>query len=400
VKPEIAPRRPRDPRLDFFRGLAMFIIVIAHVPNNPWTLWIPARFGFSDATEIFVFCSGMASALAFGSVFSAGGFAAGTSRIALRVWQVYWAHIGAFVAVAALAVALDRWSPAEVEYVRRLNLVRFFEGAGPNLLALTTLRYVPNYFDILPMYLVILAMVPAAMALARGGPAPVALALTALWLAANLGLALPAEPWSDRRWFFNPFGWQLLFFTGFAFTAGWLPPPPVRRSLVIASAVVLVLAVPLSHHRILAAAPALREAAAAIGLLTDKTAFGLLRFAHFLALAYLAWVVAGPNGARLTAGPTAGRATAVVMMVGRQSLGVFVAGLALSQLLGAALDVFGRGVAPALAVNLAGIGLVVAVARVVAAFKRAPPDYADAALARPPILTVVERRGARLSRSA
>ncbi|MDZ4093637.1 MAG: OpgC domain-containing protein, partial [Paracoccaceae bacterium] len=52
----------RDRRLDVFRGLAMFIILIAHTPGNFLTLWIPARFGFSDATEIFVFCSGMASA--------------------------------------------------------------------------------------------------------------------------------------------------------------------------------------------------------------------------------------------------------------------------------------------------------------------------------------------------
>jgi len=58
-KPATAPR-VRDPRLDFFRGVAMFIILLAHTPGNPWTLWIPARFGFSDATEIFVFCSGMA----------------------------------------------------------------------------------------------------------------------------------------------------------------------------------------------------------------------------------------------------------------------------------------------------------------------------------------------------
>ena len=28
----------------------MFIIFIAHLPDNTWTLWIPARFGFSDAT--------------------------------------------------------------------------------------------------------------------------------------------------------------------------------------------------------------------------------------------------------------------------------------------------------------------------------------------------------------
>ncbi|MEM9096562.1 MAG: OpgC domain-containing protein, partial [Pseudomonadota bacterium] len=53
-------KKPRDLRLDFFRGLAMFIILLAHTPGNTWTLWIPARFGFSDATEIFVFCSGMA----------------------------------------------------------------------------------------------------------------------------------------------------------------------------------------------------------------------------------------------------------------------------------------------------------------------------------------------------
>ncbi len=55
--------RVRDPRLDFFRGIAMFVILIAHVPGNWLTLWIPARFGFSDATETFVFCSGMASAI-------------------------------------------------------------------------------------------------------------------------------------------------------------------------------------------------------------------------------------------------------------------------------------------------------------------------------------------------
>ena len=33
-------------------------------------------------------------------------------------------------------------------------------------------------------------------------------------------MGLPAEPWSDRVWFFNPFGWQLVFFTGFALMAG------------------------------------------------------------------------------------------------------------------------------------------------------------------------------------
>ena len=102
-----AAPRSRDPRLDFFRGVTMFIILIAHVPNNWLALWIPARFGFSDATEVFVFCSGMASALAFGRVFRERGMVMGTARVGYRVWQVYWAHVGLFLAVTAAMVALD-----------------------------------------------------------------------------------------------------------------------------------------------------------------------------------------------------------------------------------------------------------------------------------------------------
>ena len=82
MSPSPSISRPRDPRLDFFRGIAMFIILLAHTPGNPWTLWIPARFGFSDATETFVFCSGMASAIAFGAVFDRHGVPCGRVRSA------------------------------------------------------------------------------------------------------------------------------------------------------------------------------------------------------------------------------------------------------------------------------------------------------------------------------
>jgi hypothetical protein len=78
----------RDPRLDVFRGLAMFIIFIAHLPGNPWNAYIPARFGPSDATEMFVFCSGFASAIAFGGTFNRDGFGVGTLRVLHRCWQI------------------------------------------------------------------------------------------------------------------------------------------------------------------------------------------------------------------------------------------------------------------------------------------------------------------------
>src|SRR3954466_16220682 len=112
-EPSVMPRpasdakRPRDSRLDVFRGVGMFIILIAHIPGNVWADWIPARFGFSDASEIFVFCSGVASALAFGRLFESAGWTLGTARILHRVWQVYWAHIGVFIAIVAMLAAAD-----------------------------------------------------------------------------------------------------------------------------------------------------------------------------------------------------------------------------------------------------------------------------------------------------
>src|SRR5262249_38674622 len=63
------PPAGRDARLDFFRGAALFIIFAAHV-HDDW-LWsiIPARFGFSDAADLFVFLSGFAASIAFGGTF-------------------------------------------------------------------------------------------------------------------------------------------------------------------------------------------------------------------------------------------------------------------------------------------------------------------------------------------
>ncbi|MEM8754264.1 MAG: OpgC domain-containing protein, partial [Pseudomonadota bacterium] len=144
-------KKPRDLRLDFFRGMAMFIILVAHTPGNTWTLWIPARFGFSDATEIFVFCSGMASSLAFGAVFAKKSWFLGAARIAFRVWQVYWAHIGVFLATALLMVALD-WTGLGEEgrtYAQWPSVVRFFTRTEETMLGLFTLTFVPGLFDIL-----------------------------------------------------------------------------------------------------------------------------------------------------------------------------------------------------------------------------------------------------------
>ncbi len=335
-------KRPREPRLDFFRGIAMFIILLAHTPGNSWTLWIPARFGFSDATEIFVFCSGLASALAFGAVFANKGFLLGAARIGFRVWQVYWAHVGIFLFTAAMLFAIDHFGIGnrDIPYIEGPYVVPFFERTGEALIGLLTLTYVPGLFDILPMYLVILGMIPLVMGLHRlGGPRAVFAGMIAVWAMANLAgyarliegvedpapwqeaiaalgrpflwMNLPANPFGENTWFFNPFAWQIVFFTGFAFGMGWLPAPPVTRPLVLAAAAVVLLTIPLAWYKIhggysLIAGTWAHDAVVALRAFLEplrwKTWQGFGRFAHFLAVAYLAWAAVGPRGVRLTEG--------------------------------------------------------------------------------------------------
>jgi len=152
------------------------------------------------------------------------------------------------------------------------------------------------------------------------------------WESALIGLGgafawmnLPADPFGSGTWFFNPFAWQLVFFTGFAFGMGWLPAPPVRRWLVFAAAAYLLLVLPFAWHKIhegfylpgdWALTGWIREARAATEPIWWKSWIGGLRYLHFIALAYLAWAAVGPGGRYLSEGFRARGAASIPVLVG------------------------------------------------------------------------------------
>jgi hypothetical protein len=121
--------------------------------------------------------------------------------------------------------------------------------------------------------------------------------------------------------------------------------------------------------------PAVHAVREAILPLIDKTHFGLLRFAHFLALAYLAYAASGPLGINLR-----GRFFDLMRRVGRQTLAVFLVGLVAAQIVGMLLDTFGRDAASIVAFNLLGFAAL-ATAAELAAFFRSPPWRAGGAFA-------------------
>ena len=111
----------------------------------------------------------------------------------------------------------------------------------------------------------------------------------------------------------------------------------------------------------------------ALGPLIDKTHLAPLRVVHFLAIAFLAYTLAGEGGRRL-----AGSFIPAIQLVGRQTLAVFLAGLVLAQALGVVLDVIGRSVATAALVNIGGCAVLFAVAAVCEWFKSSPWLHARA----------------------
>ena len=62
----------RDLRLDFFRGLALWLVFLDHIPSNVVS-WITIRnYGLSDASEIFIFISGYTASLVYGRAIASG----------------------------------------------------------------------------------------------------------------------------------------------------------------------------------------------------------------------------------------------------------------------------------------------------------------------------------------
>jgi hypothetical protein len=344
--------------LDLFRGVALLIIFVNHVPFNEWSAFTPSRFGWSDAADIFVFLSGYAAAVAYGRSFCNGGLWLGSLRVFFRCGQIYGAHLGLFF-LLAMVCAFGNTLFVEPDYIHRLNIQYFFDHTHEALPALFTLHYVPNYFDILPMYLVVMLWVPVVWVLSR---LHVALTVTfplglylAMWM---FDLDLPAHPRNDLTWFFNPFGWQLLFFTGFAFGSGWIRPPDANKGLIRLCAVFIVLVIPLAHEPTYRSIALLEEWRGQLQPWLDKSRYGPLRWFHFMALAYLVTSLFKARETWLTT-----RLSGLVAGMGRQSLPMFLVGMTLSYVAGMVLDQLGHGIVSLLAVNLGGIMLMILAAQ-------------------------------------
>jgi hypothetical protein len=277
----------RDLRLDLFRGLALWLIFLDHIPQNIVS-WITIRnYGFSDATEIFIFISGYTAAFVYGRTMRDRGFVLASARILRRAWQIYVAHIFLFtIFMAEIAyVAATFENPL---YAEEMKILDFLKQPDITIFQALLLKFKPVNMDVLPLYIVLLLLFPPMLFLLLRHP-NVALAGSAVVYAFawRFDLNLPAYP--NGVWFFNPFAWQLLFVFG-----AWCALGGAQKlGVVLRSRAVLVVAIAYLVFAFLVTLTWHFESLDRFmpGWLAewmypiDKTNLDVLRFAHFLALA-------------------------------------------------------------------------------------------------------------------
>ena len=334
------------------------VIFVNHIPGNPWFAYTPSRLGPSDAAETFVFLSGFAAAIAFGRTFSEAGIGLGSIRVLYRCGQIYIAHVILFILVTTLFLTLNKLPFASVQW-QLDNLSYFFDQTPDAMLALISLKYVPNFIDILPMYLVILSWLPMVWALSRIHVVLAMVFSLSLYLSAHyFGWELTADPISGRPWYFNPFCWQLVFFTGFAFGKGWIGVPRPHRSLIILCIAYAVFCYPLENKFGYSRLPWFATFREDWKPWLSKGHEGFLRYLHFLAMAYLVNCFTRTRQHWLRSTPAR-----LVIATGQQSLPIFMFGTCLSCVGGMLLDGIDADLIDAMWVNVAGLGLILIAAQ-------------------------------------
>lgn len=341
----------RNPTLDFIRGLALIIIFINHIPFNPWYWATPSRFGLSDATEIFVFLSGFVAALAYGKRLQREGLISCTGHVCWRIVQIYIAHLLMFTALLFLC-----WKGTSLiesqNYIENLNLIYPFTFPYDAALGFLTLTYVPNYFDILPIYIFFMATIPLMLFLTRLNKLALLLPVILYFIACACHWELPAEIVGERSWFFNPFCWQLIFYIGFAFGTGHLRISSTNPFLLVLCVLAVVAAAILEFGATYFGISTLDIWRNSLVAWVNKSHLGLLRLLHFLALAY---VVNRLIPCKPVKWLLESRFAYQIALIGKHSLTLFVIGMIGAYACGMALDVFGRDAFSVALINLVGL---------------------------------------------
>lgn len=343
--------------IDFWRGFVLLTIFVSHIPGNVLGYATIRNFAFSDAAEAFVFLSGVAVALAYGRRF-AKDRAAASSGLLSRACQLYAVHVAlTLTGMALFAIAyVETGNQAFLlDDGRDLPLLRPLRG----LLGILSLGHQPGWFNILPLYVVLILATPVFLRLAETSRLVLLAASMSLYAAARLaGWEFPSWPTAHGGFYFNPFTWQLLYVVGLivggVIRARTIPYHPAAFALAVGVCSISAVIVSNAFGQF----PGLVDAAG-LHLDWDKSQLGLVRFANFLCLAYVLYHAALTDVMRRTP------VYAPVALIGRNGLAVFCVGTLLSSTAWVLTESLPRSIAFDVGIVLLGFVILHAVATLI-----------------------------------
>ena len=278
-----------DLRVDLLRGFATWFLFLDHIPNNVVNLLTLRNFGFSGATDVFVFIGGYAATVFFGNMALDRGSVVATTRIFRRAWQLYAAYVVLFVIyVEVIGNVAVQYSATDI--MHEYNVIGMVDQPVRTLAHGLILQGRPLHLDTLQLFVALMLIFPPLLwSMLRWPNLTLAGSVAFYVVARAFDWSLATFP--TGSWYFNPFCWQLLAVLGAWFAVngrrvtavaqrlGWL-----RLAAAVYLAFALVMAVP-------AHVPALAGLLPNFGLDLfapgDKENLAFYRIVHLLALALL-----------------------------------------------------------------------------------------------------------------
>ncbi|MBV9459470.1 MAG: OpgC domain-containing protein [Bradyrhizobium sp.] len=355
---KILAERSLDLRVDLLRGLANWFLFLDHIPHNVVNFVTLRNFGFTGATDVFVFVTGYAAAIFFGRMALERGFVVTATRMLRRLWQLYAAYVVLFV------IYIDIVSNVAAQYgtteiIEEYNVTGIVDHPIRTLMHGLMLQAKPLNLDVLQLFVALLGMFPPILWVMLRRPNLALAGSIALYVASRvLDWSLPAFP--SGTWYFNPFCWQLLSVLGawFALSGPKLTFILQRIALLRAAAatyLVFALVVTLTAH-----SPALAARLPDFGIslsVSDKENLASYRVVHLLALALLFTYFVPRDWA-----PLRWKLLHPVMKCGEEWLTSFCVGVFLSFAAHFILITGPNSVAMQVLVSVSGIAMMIAIA--------------------------------------
>ncbi|KQI67488.1 OpgC protein [Loktanella sp. 3ANDIMAR09] len=333
----VAPPVSRDPRIDAFRGLALVMILIDHMPGNPWEAVTVRNIGFSDAAEAFFVMSGVAAGIAYSP--AVDRWLHGEARLwdgMAPMWRRAWTLYCVQIVLTLAAIGMFSWAAGVFfrgEFREMHNLAAIYENTGAALIGLPIMTYQIGYVNILPTYIVLMIAAPFILMAGLRKPWWTLTAAVLLWgFAGANGWNLPNYP-GNGVWFLGPLTWQLIFIIGLLIGIRHRQGKrlvPVSRGLFAVTLAFVLFAFAWRHIPDLGAfmnhkMAQLRDLGAPANFTShNKPMLAAPRLLHILALAYVLSCL--PVVTRLCAHPVADP----LRLLGRHGLLVFGLGTVLS----------------------------------------------------------------------